>query len=200
MTLARTADGVRDTYKRILSDIIGANKPGGPVLHIISEPMAAMLHCNKFVKEDESLWESTQPVLVTDIGGGTLDLTVQQWGPDHVATQLSADDGSFDAGCRVDELMEERLIERVGGRGVWDAFRDYEVNHPDDMPDLEFTYLESECRTTCGIAVMLLTSLSSAEIMGEVEIWFFRDRRCKTVFSHRFGIHDEEARHVSTIC
>lgn len=145
---ARCADGVRETFKKILNGIIGADRPDGPVLHIISEPVAAMLHCNKFVTEGEStLWTSDTPILVVDVGGGTLDLTIFRW-MDRAATQLAADDGSFDAGNRVDVYMLARLKERAGGEAVWDAFREYEVNPPADMPSIELNFLESGlCRS-----------------------------------------------------
>jgi len=133
---------MRETYKRLLHQAIGLDAR----LHIISEPIAAMLHCNKFViaNSESALWDSPDPILVVDIGGGTLDLTVFEWTEDRTAKQLVADDGSFDAGRRVDEFMISRVVGRVGGAEVWKDMFAMEKHPPRDMPTIEFTYLQSK--------------------------------------------------------
>lgn len=142
---------MRETYKRLLHQAIGQDAR----LHIISEPIAAMLHCNKFViaNSEKPMWDSPDPVLVVDVGGGTLDLTVFQWSEDKTAKQLVADDGSFDAGRQVDEFMVQCIIQRVGGAEVWRRFLGLEKAPPPDMPSIEFTYLESKLLSvpsSCG--------------------------------------------------
>ena len=79
-------------------------------------------------------------VLVIDVGGGTMDMTVFVF-EDGFARQLLADDGSFDAGKKVDKYFMEYLVERVGGQRVWDDFLEREKGQKGAL----FTYSDREC-------------------------------------------------------
>lgn len=117
---ARSSDGSREIYKRLLNEILqeGCEPNKGPTLHILSEPVAAMLECKKLLQDDAC-------VLVIDVGGGTMDMTVFAF-EDGFARQLLADEGSFDAGKKVDKYFMEYLINRVGGQQIWDDFLERE--------------------------------------------------------------------------
>jgi hypothetical protein len=134
--LARSSDGSRELYKKLLNEVLqeGCEQGKGPKLHILSEPVAAMLECQKLLSEDAC-------VLVIDVGGGTMDMTVFVY-EDGFARQLLADDGSYDAGKKVDKYFMEYLIERVGGQQVWDDF--LEMDRAPQKGAL-FTYTDRKC-------------------------------------------------------
>jgi hypothetical protein len=119
----------------------------GPTLHILSEPVAAMLHCMKSVVVGPQL-SDMGAIMVVDVGGGTLDLTIFEW-DGNCAKQLMADDGSFDAGNKVDEYFIETLVACVGGSEVWETFLEYSRNPPSDenYTSDDLSYIDSRLQS-----------------------------------------------------
>ncbi|MFN8711087.1 MAG: Hsp70 family protein [Planctomyces sp.] len=116
--------------------MLAAHAAGLERVEMINEPVAAAL-CHVLGNEGLAFTELAvnQRILVFDLGGGTLDLAVVQYSPDHV--RVVASDGDLHlGGLDWTEVLVRLAAERF--------MADFDSDPRKDLQSLQFLFLEAE--------------------------------------------------------
>jgi hypothetical protein len=96
--------------------LVSAEAGGMDAVKVVLEPEAASFHCHQKLRQDVSL-NAEDKILVADIGGGTVDIVVQELvlsGDEYKVKELTESSGALCGGTFVDEAFMRFMAKKIG--------------------------------------------------------------------------------------